>query len=268
MGSKAKIAGKVFVVTGAGNGMGRELTLELVQRGAQVAAIDIREQALAETKSLAGSSVETFALNITDVTEVAALPERVMKTFGAIDGLINNAGVIQPFLKINQLEISDAERVMAVNFTGPLLMIKAFLPILITRPEGWILNVSSMGAYAPVPGQSLYGASKAGIAQLSESLRSELMSTNVSVTTVFPGAINTKIAENSGISISASSASESAIKTTDAKVAAKMMIEALEKRRERLYIGSDARSMNIFSRISPRLAAWLIYRNMRSLLGE
>jgi NAD(P)-dependent dehydrogenase (short-subunit alcohol dehydrogenase family) len=85
MGSRVKIAGKVFVVTGAGNGMGRELTLELVRRGAQVAAVDIREQALAETKSLAGSGVETFTLDITNSLEVAALPARVLKVFGAID---------------------------------------------------------------------------------------------------------------------------------------------------------------------------------------
>lgn len=268
MGSKGKLSGKVFVVTGAGNGMGRELTLELVRRGAQVAAVDIRERSLAETKSLVGGGVETFTLDITNASEVAELPERVLKVFGAIDGLINNAGVIQPFRRINQLEISDAERVLDVNFHGPFLMIKAFLPVLISRPEGAILNVSSMGAYAPVPGQSLYGASKAAIAQLSESLRSELMSTNVSVTTVYPGAINTKIAENSGIAISSSSASDSAIKTTDAKVAARMMIDAIEKKRQRIFIGSDARSMNFFSRFSPRLAAWLIYRNMRSLLGE
>ena len=263
-----KVSGKVLVVTGAGSGMGREITLELVRRGAQVAAVDMREEALQETQALAGDGVESFVFDITNAAAVSVLPERVLKVFGEVDGLINNAGIIQPFLKIDQLSLREADRVMAVNFTGPLMLIKAFLPILVGQPAAHIVNVSSMGAYAPVPGQSIYGASKAAIAQMSDGLRSELMATNVEVTTVYPGAINTNIAANSGIAMPDSSASSSAIKTTDAKVAARKIVEAIERGSDRVFIGSDSKSLNILSRINPKLAAWLIYRNMRSLLGE
>ena len=100
------------------------------------------------------------------------------------------------------------------------------------------------------------------------SLRSELMSTNIGVTTVFPGATNTNIAANSGLTITTSSQATRAIKTTDAKVAAQTMIRAIEKGRNRVFIGSDARTLNLLARINPKFAAWLIYRNMRSLLGE
>jgi short-subunit dehydrogenase len=125
-----------------------------------------------------------------------------------------------------------------------------------------------MGAYAPVPGQSVYGASKAAIAQLSDGLRSELQRTHIGVTTVYPGAINTNIAANSGINVPATSASKMAIKTTDAKVAAKQMVAGIENRRERIFIGNDSRTLNILSRVNPKFAASLIYRNMRTLLGE
>lgn len=263
-----KISGKVFVVTGAASGIGRELTIELVSRGARVAAIDMRASALIDLQNSVGKNVETFALDVTSKSAVAALPERVISVFGAVDGLVNNAGIIQPFLKIDQLPIEDAERVLAVNFVGPLILIKAFLPILIAQPEAHIVNVSSMGAYAPVPGQSLYGASKAAIAQLSDGLRSELMASNVAVTTVYPGAINTNIASNSGLAMPESNSASSAIKTTEAKVAARQMVEAIEKGRDRLYIGADAKLLNFLARLHPKLAAWLIYRNMRSLLGE
>ncbi|MEY4104743.1 MAG: hypothetical protein RLZZ478_106 [Actinomycetota bacterium] len=259
---------KVFVVTGAGSGMGRQLTIELVRRGARVAAVDMRAATLDETKALTGSDVATFVLDVTDADAVAALPERVINALGAVDGLINNAGIIQPFLKLDQLTVADIERVMAVNFTAPLNLIRAFLPHLKSRPEAHILNVASMGAYAPVPGQSLYGASKAALAQLSEGLRSELLSTNIRVITAYPGAINTNIATNSGIAVSESSAANSAIKTTDANLAAQLMIDALERGRERVFIGSDARMLNLLARVNPKFAAWLIYRNMRSLLGE
>ncbi len=226
-----KVAGKVVVVTGAGSGMGRELTLELVRRGAKVAAVDMRAETLAETKKLAedlGGKVATYAFDITDSAQVAALPGKVEADLGPADALVNNAGIIQKFVKVNELSIGDAMHVMKVNFYGPLTLIKAFLPGLMKRPEAHLLNVSSMGAYAPVPGQSVYGASKAAIKLLTEGLRSELMGTPVGVTIVFPGAVATNIAQNSGMAIPANAADMPQTKTTPADVAAKQMVDAIE----------------------------------------
>lgn len=266
-----KVNGKVVVVTGAGSGMGRELTLELVRRGASVAAIDMRAETLAETKTLAtalGGKVETFVVDITDSAKVAKLPTDITKKLGEVDALINNAGIIQPFVKVNELSLESASRVMNVNFTGPLMLIKAFLPGLLARNEAHILNVSSMGAYAPVPGQSVYGASKAAIKLLTEGLRSELMDTNVGVTIVFPGAIATNIAQNSGMAIPAdASAQESKFKQTAAPVAAKAMVDAIENNKPRITIGSDATMMDRLSRLNPVMAANIIYKQMKSLLG-
>jgi short-subunit dehydrogenase len=265
-----KVAGKVVVVTGAGSGMGRELTLELVRRGASVAAVDMRAETLAETKKLAedlGGKVATFTLDITDAAAVAALPAKVEADLGAADALINNAGIIQKFVKVNELSIDDAMRVMKVNFDGPLTLIKAFLPGLLKRPEAHLLNVSSMGAYAPVPGQSVYGASKAAIKLLTEGLRSELMGTSVGVTVVFPGAIATNIAQNSGMAIPANAADMPQTKTTPADVAAKQMVDAIENNQPRITIGPDAKFMDRFSRLNPVAAANLIYKQMSNLLG-
>jgi short-subunit dehydrogenase len=267
---KMKVAGKVVVVTGAGSGMGRELTLELVRRGASVAAVDMRAETLAETKKLAedlGGKVATFTLDITDAAAVAALPGKVEAALGTADALINNAGIIQKFVKVNELSIDDAMRVMKVNFDGPLILIKAFLPVLLKRPEAHLLNVSSMGAYAPVPGQSVYGASKAAIKLLTEGLRSELMGTSVGVTVVFPGAIATNIAQNSGMAIPANAADMPQTKTTPADVAARQMVDAIENNQPRITIGPDAKFMDRFSRLNPVAAANLIYKQMSNLLG-
>ena len=224
-----KVYGKVVVVTGAGSGMGRQLTIELVGKGAKVAAVDFRAETLEETKKLAGGTVETFVLDVTDAAGVAALPALVEAKLGPVDGIINNAGIIQPFVMIKDLTLEQAAKVMNVNFTGPLMMVKAFLPGLLTRPEAHILNVSSMGAYAPVPGQSVYGASKAAVKLFTEGLRSELMDTKVGVTVVFPGAINTNISVNSGMAVPANADEASAkFKTTEADVAARMMVDAIE----------------------------------------
>jgi short-subunit dehydrogenase len=215
-----------------------------------------------------GGVCSQHVLDVSDAKSVAALPKAVESKLGAADALMNNAGIIQPFVKINDLKIEDAAHVMAVNFTGPLTLVKAFLPGLLTRPEAHILNVSSMGAYAPVPGQSVYGASKAAIKLFTEGLRSELISTKVGVTVVFPGAIATNIAANSGLTgMSADSDAAAAAKTTPAPVAAKAMVDAIEKNQPRICIGSDAKIMDLLTRLNPVYAAKVIYKQMASLLG-
>ncbi|MFM5952226.1 MAG: SDR family NAD(P)-dependent oxidoreductase [Micrococcales bacterium] len=264
-----KVQGKVVLVTGAGSGMGRELTLELVRRGAKVAAVDMRPETLAETQALAediGGTLSAHVLDVSDLDAVAALPNSVAKTLGEVDALVNNAGIIQPFVKVNELNMEQAKKVMDVNFYGPLALVKAFLPGLLKRPEAHVLNVSSMGAYAPVPGQSVYGASKAAIKLLTEGLHSELMDTNVGVTIVFPGAIATNIAANSGMTMDAGDADSSKFKTTPAPLAAKLMVDAIENNTARLCIGSDAKLMDKLTRLNPVFAAKLIYNQMKSLL--
>ena len=261
-----KVDGKVFVVTGAGGGVGRELTLALIDRGARVAAVDFREESLAKLRDIAGPQVETFLVDITDKNPVASLPQVVINRMGQVDALINNAGIIQPFVKVNELTMDQARKVMDVNFYGPLALVKAFLPGLLKRPEAHILNVSSMGAYAPVPGQSVYGASKAAIKLLTEGLHSELMDTQVGVTIVFPGAIATNIAANSGMIMDAADADSSKFKTTPAPLAAKLMVDAIENNTARICIGSDAKLMDRLSRLNPVFAAKLIYNQMKSLL--
>ncbi|MEN9819270.1 MAG: hypothetical protein RL379_48, partial [Bacillota bacterium] len=157
---------KVFVVTGAGNGVGRALTLELLHQGAKVAALDISETYLKETERAADSKkpyLKTYVIDITNDELVAKIPELIEKDFGQIDGVINNAGIIQPFVKVMQLQTKDIDRVMRVNFYGTLNMCRAFLPYLVKRPEANLVNISSMGGFTPVPGQAIYGASKAAV---------------------------------------------------------------------------------------------------------
>jgi len=266
-----EIRGKTFVVTGGGSGMGRELTLLLLKKEARVATLDINEATLKETAALAGemqNRLSTHVINITDREAVAALPAAVVQNHGAVDGIINNAGIIQPFVKINDLDYKDIERVFNVNFWGMVNITKTFLPYLLQRPEAYICNTSSMGGYLPVPGQSAYGASKAAVKLFTEGLHSELKDTRVHVTTVFPGAIATNISVNSGVVIggAATSAQNSKIKTTSAPDAAAIIVDGIEKDKYHVFVGSDARTMNLLWRLMPEWAANLIYSQMRSLL--
>lgn len=263
------IQGKVFVVTGAGNGIGREVTLGLLSRGALVAGLDVNEEWLSETSAKAGADGERFlpvTIDITNRRSVLALPKKLTKALGPADGLINVAGIIQPFVRVNDLELDAVDKVMAVNFFGPMNLIKAFLPGLLERDEASLVNVSSMGSYAPVPGQTVYGASKAALNLLSEGLRSELRETNVHVTVVYPGAIGTNIASNSGLDMPAPDPDAPQRTSLPATDAATAIIEAMAEGKKRVVIGSDAKTMWWAHRVNPDTAANMIYQGMKDLL--
>ena len=206
-------------------------------------------------------------MNITDREAVAGLPAAVEAAHGQVDGIVNIAGVIQQFVKVVDLPFSEIDKVMNVNFGGVMNMCKAFLPTLLARPEAAILNVASMGSYAPVPGQAVYGASKAAVKLLTEALYAELLDTNVQVSVVFPGAIGTDIAANSGVSLAGDASTETATyKTTSPVQAGKVIVTAIEKARFRATIGSDAAAMDRLARLNPRFATTLIAKQMGELL--
>ncbi len=261
---------KVIVVTGAGSGMGRALVLALVKKGLRVAAVDLNEATLKETVALAGQpgKVSAHIVNVSDRQAVEALPAQVIAAHGAVDVIINNAGIIQPFVRLNDLQYDAIERVLNVNLYGVIYMTKAFLPHLLTRPAAHVVNVSSMGGFFPVHGQTLYGASKAGVKLLTEGLYSELLATNVRVTVVFPGAIATNISQNSGVAIQTAAAGEASpsFKMTSADDAAQIIIDGIERDAFQVYVGRDAKMMNLLYRLSPRRATRFMYNQMKGLL--
>ena len=269
-----KVRNKVIVITGGGNGIGRELVLNLLSKGAHVAAVDINAAALHETVGLAGvmkDKLSTHVVNITDKDAVAALPEQVITKHGTVDGVINNAGIIQHFVRVNDLDYADIERVMNVNFYGTLYMKKAFLPHFLTRPEAHITNISSMGGFLPVPGQTIYGAAKAAVKLFTEGLHSELSNTNVRVTVVFPGAIDTNIVAHSGVRLSLfseNSNKQGSIRPLAPSKAAQIIIDGMERDHYQILVGRDSAFMDFIYRVSPKNAAKIIFKLMQSLLPE
>ena len=264
-----KAQNHVFVVTGAGSGMGREIVLELLRRGARVAGVDLNPTTLAETAELAraGDSLATFTLNVSDRAAVEALPAKVVERFGAVDGVINCAGIIQPFVKLNELGYDAIARVFDVNFHGVLYMTKSFLPLLLDRPEAHVVNISSMGGFLPVPGQTAYGASKAAVKLLTEGLWAEMQGTPVHVTVVFPGGVATNITQNSGVTPPPMDAArQQAIPVYAADQAARDILDGMEADAFRVLVGNDAQMMDQFYRQDPQAATALIAEQMKELL--
>lgn len=263
------LQGMVCVVTGAGNGIGREVALELLRRGAKVSGLDINAEWLAETGELSGPAVKNYlplVCDISDRSAVLALPEKIETQMGTVSAVLNVAGIIQPFARINDVEFDAIDKVMAVNFFGVVNLTKAFLPALLGQPSAHLVNTSSMGSYAPVPGQTVYGASKAAVNLLTEGLRSELSDTNVAVTLVYPGAVGTNIASNSGLTMELEGDSDQSRKTVDPAEAGRMIVDAMASKKKRIFIGSDAKIMYRMHKLNQDMAANAINKAMKDLL--
>jgi len=269
-----EFAGKLIVVTGGGNGMGREIALLLLERGARVAAIDLSEAGLAETARLAGTGerLSTHVLNITERAAVEAAPAAIEAAHGQpVDGLINVAGIIHRFAKLQDLTLEEIERVIDVNYWGTVYMTKVFLPGLLARPSAVLANFASMGALIPFPGQGAYGSSKGAVRLFTETLLAELDGGPVKVSLVFPGAIGTNITGNSGVTTvggpAQDEASASAMKPMAPAEAGRIIVDGIQAGRFRILVGKDAKTFDRLARLMPTRAITSIAKKVGPMLG-
>jgi short-subunit dehydrogenase len=263
------ISDKLWLVTGGGSGMGRSLVLLLLDKGARVVTVDINKEELDKTAILAGKKeklLTTFVLDITNKETVTSTLEEIIATNGPIDGLINNAGIIQPFKRINELDFATVERIFKVNFWGMLYLTKTLLPYLNKRPESHIVNISSMGGFFAFPGQTAYGASKAAVKLITEGLMQELRETNVNVSVVFPGAVNTNIMSNSGLGQKGQpmASTKTDPRALSSERAAQIIVDGIEQNKQRIFVGKDSRIMDVMYRINPNWAMRFIANKMKN----
>jgi short-subunit dehydrogenase len=256
------IPGAAAAVTGAASGIGRALALELAARGADLALADRDQAGLASVAAKLGSKqkVTTHRIDVGDPADVKAFAQAAIAAHPSLNIVINNAGValMGQFSEIDQ---SQMEWLMNINFWGTVHATRAFLPHLALRPEAHIVNVSSIFGIIGPPGQTAYSASKFAVRGFSESLRHELQTAGspVRLSVVHPGGIATNIARNSrlgslmtdnGRRAEAIERFDQIAKTTPAQ-AAQRIIAGIEKNQPRILIGSDARLMDLLQRFRP-----------------
>lgn len=187
------LAGKSVLITGGSRGLGLALAREFGRAGARLAICardgDELERAEADL-SARGYPVFPALCDVTSRDQVERTVAAVEERFGAVDVLVNNAGMIQVGpMEVQTLE--DYEAAMDVHFWGPLYAIRAALPGMLARRQGRIMNVSSIGGKIAVPHMLPYSASKFALVGLSEGLRAELAKDGIAVTTVCPGLMRT-----------------------------------------------------------------------------
>lgn len=171
------VAGKVVVITGAASGFGRLLSLKAAARGARVVGGDVNAAGLAETAAQVAAAGGEMATSVTDVrrlADVQALAHTAVERFGAIDVMVNNAGTMPLGFYADHAAATDAwDRCIDINFKGVLHGILAVHDQMLAQGRGHVINLSSIYGNFPVIGAAVYGATKAAVDFLSESLRME-----------------------------------------------------------------------------------------------
>jgi len=254
-------AGKVVVVTGAASGIGRALAVRLGREGAALALWDVDEAGLAETAALAAGSprVTTATVDVADRAAVEAFAARAIEEHGHVDAVINNAGVTASGT-IEEISYEDFDWVLGIDLQGVIHGVKAFLPHLLTRPEAHIVNISSINAFLPFPGNGPYNISKYAVAGLSETLMQELQGTPVSVTCVHPGGIRTDIVRNARKALPEEVERFDRAARTSPDEAARVILRAMQRRKRRVFIGFDAKLMQLMKRLLPMTSVALVGR--------
>ncbi|MGZ7444030.1 SDR family NAD(P)-dependent oxidoreductase [Paenibacillus sp. TH7-28] len=187
-----------MIVTGAGRGLGREIVKEAVRRGHEVAAglrsLDTNMDPLQELKDLASGRLTLLELDVDEEESVLKAKEAMAAKWGALDALVNNAGILLAREQsIEQLEFAAVENTFRTNLLGPMKMVKHFLPLLKNSDNPCILNVSSeAGCFSWAHGRDYpYGLSKAALNFFSAGLRKELSPQGFAVYALHPGWIRT-----------------------------------------------------------------------------
>ncbi len=188
------LQGRTAIVTGAARGIGRSICVTLVRRGCNVAfnyAHSAAEAAsLAAELSTSGRKVEAFQVDVADFQAAESMVKQVKDTFGSVDYLVNNAGIIRDKLILRMTE-KEWDEVIDTNLKGAFNFSKAAISVMMRARSGSILNISSVSGIVGMPGQTNYSASKAGLIGLTKALAKEVGSRNITVNALALGLIGT-----------------------------------------------------------------------------
>lgn len=192
---KENIQGKVIVITGASSGLGAATARRLSAEGATVvlgARRSDRLQSLTKEFEAKGAKALAVTVDVTDRTQVQKLVDTAVETFGRIDVLINNAGLM-PLSTLESLKVDEWDRMIDVNIKGVLYGIAAALPHMKRQKAGHVINVSSVAGHKVGPTFAVYSATKHAVRALSEGLRMEVKPYNIRTTIISPGAVATEL---------------------------------------------------------------------------
>jgi len=199
--SQSPLAGQIALVTGAGRGIGAAIACKLSSLGAHSILCGRSRAALDHTAAAiqkSGHQSAVIECDVTDPLSVESLAERVEHTFGRLDVLVNNAGIMGPQGPLHELPPEAWDAIFNTNLRGVYYMIRSLAPLMIRARSGHIINISSLAGKHALPNGAAYAASKWGLNGLSYSLAEELRVHNIRVSVICPGSVHTEFSPHEG----------------------------------------------------------------------
>ena len=253
-----RLSGRVAVVTGAGSGIGRATSLALAERGCSIAMVDVEPDGAEETADLVRSLGARASVHVADVRDpkrMGELPAEVEGSLGSCQIVVNNAGVTAAGAFADET-VEDLRWIVDINVWGVVHGCRAFLPMLRDADEAHIVNMSSMVGLLGLPHNVSYSLTKGAVRAFSEALRGELVTTNVGVTVVFPGAIHTNITAGArgGQAARLAEMGQSRLAPhvmRPPSAVARRIVSAIERDRARVVVGPDAHVVSALTRVLP-----------------
>jgi short-subunit dehydrogenase len=255
---------KVVWITGASSGIGEALAYEFAQQGARLVLSARRADILEQVKSKCKNASQhlVLAMDMTDASRFADLVLQVESHFGAVDILINNAGVSQRALVKDTL-LSVDRALMEVDYFGPVALTKTLLPYMLARNSGRLVAVSSIAGLVATPYRSSYAAAKHALRAFYDSMRAEIHDSGVRVSVVYPGFVKTAISLSAlvGDGSTQNKMDDAQDAGMSAAEFAKHTIKALAKGQDHIVIGGVKEKLAVYvDRVSPDLRHWLMRR--------
>jgi len=245
---------RAALVTGASQGIGAEIARELARRGHRlvlVARSRDKLDALAAEIADAGGHADVLATDLADRSARAVLPSRLIKLGVTVDILVNNAG-FSTMGRVSDADPDEEMRMVEVDVVAVVDLCSRFLPAMVQRGRGAVLNVASTAAFQPLPGQAGYGAGKAFVLSYTQSLAGELRGSGVTATTLCPGPVHTGFGERAGFSKEDAEAALPKVMWVDAAEVAKVAVDALDKGRLVAIPGAANRIAAAVAQVTPR----------------
>jgi 3-hydroxy acid dehydrogenase / malonic semialdehyde reductase len=180
------------LVTGATSGIGQACAERLLRDGARVVAVGRRADRLAALAGRLGHRLHPVTLDVTDRAAVEAALGALLGPFGAVDVLVNSAGMALGLEPVHRTSLEDWDRMIETNCRALVTLCRLVLPGMVARGRGHVVNIGSVAGNYPYPGGNVYGATKAFVRQFSLAIRSDLLGTPVRVTNVEPGMVETE----------------------------------------------------------------------------
>jgi len=263
---------KVAVITGAGSGMGQQLAINLAKENCNVVICDINKKTIQETEDIIRKynvSCTALHLDLREEKNISTLLETTLKNFSKVDLLFNNAGVVAPS-SFQNLSENDWDWCNDINFNALVKLTRIFLPHLMKNEESALINTSSIFGIITTPNNTVYHSSKFAVRGFTESLAMELRDEKIQIHSVYPGHIGTNIVLDAKFDKDFLSTNTNKAEDTDndpvtiqefgstfrdtgmsPDKAAKIILKGVKKNKKRIFVGLDAKIMEIAQRITP-----------------